>query len=54
VGGSWLRNGKGVFQDYRFECVMENHESDGYITEKIVNAFLSGTVQVWCGTLEIF
>jgi hypothetical protein len=57
VSGSWLRNGKGakgVFQDYRFGLVMENAKSDGYITEKIVNAFLSGTVPIWYGTREIF
>jgi hypothetical protein len=55
VGGSWLRNAKGVFQDYRFGLVMENKKSDGYITEKIVNAYLSGgTVPIWYGTREIF
>jgi hypothetical protein len=55
VGGSWLRNGKGVFQNYRFGLVMENKKSDGYITEKIVNAYLSGgTVPIWYGTREIF
>jgi hypothetical protein len=55
VGGSWLRNAKEVFQDYRFGLVMENKKSDGYITEKIVNAYLSGgTVPIWYGTREIF
>jgi hypothetical protein len=48
VGGSRLRNAIGVFQDYRFGLVMENKKSDGYITEKIVNAYLSGgTVPIW-------
>jgi hypothetical protein len=55
VGGSWMRNHRGVFQDYRFGLVMENKKHDGYITEKIVNAYLSGgTVPIWYGTREIF
>jgi hypothetical protein len=52
--GSWIQNAKGAFKNYRFGLVMENKKSDGYITEKIVNAFLSGTVPIWYGTSEIF
>jgi hypothetical protein len=52
--GSWMQNSKGVFKDYRFGLVLENKKSDGYITEKIVNAYLSGTVPIWYGTSEIF
>jgi hypothetical protein len=52
--GSWMQNSKGAFKDYRFGLVMENKKSDGYITEKIVNAYLSGTVPIWYGTSEIF
>jgi hypothetical protein len=33
---------------------MENEKSDGYITEKMANAFLSGTVPIWYGTREVF
>jgi hypothetical protein len=34
---------------------MENNKSDGCITDKIVNAYLSGgTVPIWYGTREIF
>jgi hypothetical protein len=54
VTGGWLRNSKRVFDDYRFALVMENKRFDGYITEKIVNAFLSGTVPIWSGTREIY
>jgi hypothetical protein len=31
-----------------------NKKKGGYITEKIVNAYLSGTVPIWYGTSEIF
>jgi hypothetical protein len=51
---TWMDNSNGVFQDYRFGLVMENQKSDGYITEKMVNAFLSGTVPIWYGTREVF
>jgi hypothetical protein len=39
---------------YRFALVMENTKQDGYITEKIVNAFLAGCVPIYYGTREIF
>jgi hypothetical protein len=33
---------------------MENRKQDGYITEKIFNAFLGGSVPIYFGTEEIF
>lgn len=42
------------FRPYRFALVMENSKIDGYITEKIINAFLAGTVPIWYGTREVF
>jgi hypothetical protein len=56
TAGNWREiNSEEAFKDYRFGLiVMENKKSDGYITEKIVNAFLSGTVPIWYGTSEIF
>jgi len=53
LGGSWESN-YDVFADYRFALVMENTKYDGYITEKIINAFASGTVPIWYGTREVF
>jgi len=43
-----------LFNRYRFALVMENTKQDGYITEKIVNAFLAGCVPIYYGSLEIF
>jgi hypothetical protein len=54
VGGRWKDNIHGVYQDYRFALIMENKKSNGYITEKMANAFLSGTVPIWYGTREVF
>jgi hypothetical protein len=33
---------------------MENRQANGYITEKILNAFLAGCVPIYYGTTEIF
>lgn len=49
----WTSNAD-IFANYRFGLVMENINRPGYITEKIFNAFLSGTVPIWYGTPDIF
>jgi hypothetical protein len=51
--GVWEKNHQ-HFLDYRFCLVMENLQSTGYITEKIMNAFLGGCIPVWYGDQEIF
>jgi len=33
---------------------MENQDSPGYITEKIINAFAAGAVPIYWGTREVF
>jgi hypothetical protein len=42
------------FQKYRFAIVFENVMEDGYITEKIVNAYLGGAIPVYYGTTDVF
>jgi hypothetical protein len=42
------------FQKYRFAIVFENFMEDGYITEKIVNAYLGGAIPVYYGTTDVF
>ncbi|KAL3904525.1 MAG: hypothetical protein SGARI_004886, partial [Bacillariaceae sp.] len=42
------------FHDFRFCLVMENTAMEGYITEKLLNAFLAGCVPVYFGTRQIF
>ena len=34
---------------YKFSIAMENSEGDGYISEKIVDAFLAGTIPIYYG-----
>jgi len=47
-------NNRALFSDYRYCLVMENTKADGYITEKIITAYLSGCVPIWYGTTEVF
>jgi hypothetical protein len=53
VKSNWGANHK-EFQPYRFALVMENKRAKGYITEKIMNAFLAGCIPIYYGTEEIF
>ena len=50
---SWMDNAR-VFRQYRFCMVMENSVARGYITEKMINAFLGGCIPIYYGTEEIF
>ena len=34
---------------YKFSIAMENTEGDGYISEKIIESFLSGTIPIYYG-----
>lgn len=45
---------KRVSSEFRFVIAMENVKSPGYITEKILDAFMAGSIPVYYGTSEIF
>ena len=49
----WTRNAK-LFSEYRFCLCMENINSEGYVTEKIVMAFLGGCIPVYYGSQNVF
>lgn len=38
-----------LFASYRYALVFENSSSPGYVSEKILHAFLSGTIPIYCG-----
>ena len=38
---------------YKFSIAMENSEGDGYISEKIVDSFISGTIPIYYGDYMI-
>ena len=43
-----------LYREYRFCMVLENQRTRGYITEKILNAFLAGCIPIYYGTEEVF
>jgi Glycosyltransferase family 10 (fucosyltransferase) C-term len=51
--GGWTENMR-HYRRYRFALVMENDAAGGYVTEKIINAFVAGAIPVYFGTREIF
>ena len=59
MGGRYLNNvGKiknkiDFFSSYKFSIAMENTEGDGYISEKIIQSFLSGTIPIYYGDYMI-
>jgi hypothetical protein len=56
MGGKYLNNIEGPVKDkieflssYKFSIAMENSEGDGYISEKIIDSFISGTIPIYYG-----
>ena len=47
--GRSVENKIQYLSQYKFSIAMENSEGDGYISEKIVDAFLSGTIPIYYG-----
>ena len=43
-----------MFQDFRFMLLFEDAKIPGYITERIVDGFMAGTVPIYYGTTQIF
>lgn len=42
-----------TYKDYKFVMAMENDCKDGYVTEKIINAFYSGAIPIYWGSNNI-
>lgn len=51
--GDWWRSKSSALNEYMFSIVMENAVYDKYYTEKITDAFATGTVPVYWGTRKI-
>lgn len=50
---NWADNHQ-VYRHYRFCLVMENKNVAGYVTEKILLAFLGGCIPIYYGTTDVF
>jgi hypothetical protein len=42
-----------TYKNYKFVIAMENIQKDGYITEKIINAFYSGAIPIYWGASNV-
>ena len=56
MGGKYLNNIGGPVENkieflssYKFSIAMENSEGDGYLSEKIIDSLLSGTIPIYYG-----
>lgn len=52
-GQNWRTSKQQVLQDYRFTIAFENSELPGYTTEKVIDAWLAGSVPIYWGNPEI-
>lgn len=60
MGGKYNNNIGGRIKDkikflssYKFSIAMENSECDGYISEKIIDSFLAGTIPIYYGNYMV-
>lgn len=53
MSAKWAKNYE-QFSLYKFCLVMENKNVPGYVTEKILNAFLGGCIPIYYGTTDVF
>ena len=47
--GGYIKDKIKFLKDYKFSLAMENSEADGYTSEKIIDAFLAGTIPIYYG-----
>ena len=52
VGGP-VRNKIKFLTEYKFSLAMENTKADGYITEKVIDAFVAGNIPIYYGDYMI-
>lgn len=51
VNGHW-RNLTEIYKSYRFVIACENKSEPGYLTEKLINAFIGGAIPIYWGDNE--
>ena len=52
IGGQ-VKNKIEFLSSYKFSISMENSEGDGYVTEKIIESFIAGTIPIYYGDYMI-
>jgi hypothetical protein len=43
-----------IYRNYKYCLSMENNDQEGYISEKLLMAFLGGCLPIYWGTREVF
>ena len=54
LGTENMHHNRELYSKYRYALVMENDAPPGYVSEKILAAFLSGTIPIYWGSRFIF
>ena len=44
-----MNDKKGFLSSYKFSIAMENRQGQGYVSEKILDSFISGTISIYYG-----
>ena len=52
VGGK-VKNKIDFLKSYKFSIAMENTNGDGYVSEKIIDSFLAGTIPIYYGNYNV-
>lgn len=52
TGYNFVPNKADSLKDYRFHVVIENSKEEGYVTEKLIDCFLTGSVPIYWGSTE--
>ena len=52
VGGK-VKNKIEFLTSYKFSIAMENTNGDGYVSEKIIDSFLAGTIPIYYGNYNV-
>merc|ERR1719248_199636 len=50
---NWMDDAVDRYRDYDFVVTFENTDTDGYVTEKIVSAFLAQAIPIYWGTPRV-
>lgn len=54
IGGNWESTELiDAYTQYKFVIAMENKQVEGYVTEKIINAFYAGAIPIYWGAPDI-
>ena len=51
---TWLDQAVKIYSDYKFVIAVENKMKDGYVTEKIINPMIAGSIPIYWGPESVF